>query len=115
MLRRRRDEVGSIAIIFALTVTMMFVLAALTVDLGSAFMQKRDRQKDTDLATLAGAGISGANLPATSSGTCADATYAGPKASETDQGVLDSANYLAKQVGGTASAYATLWTDCSAT
>ena len=41
--------------------------SALTVDLGNAFMEKRERQKDTDLATLAGAGIVGANLPATSS------------------------------------------------
>ena len=96
---------------------MMFVLAALTVDLGNAFMQKRERQKDTDLATLAGAGIAGANLPATSSATCGTASYVGPKASSTDQAVKDTAANLAKQLGtpSVATTFATQWTDCVAT
>jgi Flp pilus assembly protein TadG len=115
MRRRRQDEAGAIAVIFALLVTLMFVMAALTVDLGNAFMEKRERQKDTDLATLAGAGISGANLPATSAALCADATYAGPRANPADGGVTESATYLARQIGGTATAYAAAWTDCSAT
>ncbi len=117
MIRRRRDEQGVIAIIAALVVTLMFVMAALTVDLGNAYMQKRERQKDTDLATLAGAGIAGANLPATSGATCGTATYVGPKAAATDQAVKDVAGNLAQQWGGSFSAttLATQLTDCSAT
>ena len=75
-----RDEKGAVAVVFAFLMTIMFVLGALTVDLGSAFMEKRERQKDTDFATLAAAGIAGANLPVTSSATCGSSTYVGPKA-----------------------------------
>lgn len=112
---RGRDEHGAVAVITGLVVTLMFITAALTVDLGNAFMQKRERQKDTDLATLAGAGISGANLPATSSATCSSASYSGPKAKSTDQAVKDTAAYLAKQLGTplVATTLATQWTDCS--
>src|SRR5262249_31366578 len=101
----------------ALIVTIMFLTAALTVDLGNAFVQKRERQKDTDLATLAGAGIAGANLPATSTATCNSTSYAGPKASAADQTVKDIATNLAQQLGTPAAAttFETNWTDCSAT
>lgn len=114
---RRRDEAGAVAIMAALLMTIVFVMAALTVDLGNGFMQKRERQKDTDLATLAGAGIAGANLPATSTATCNTSSYAGPKAAATDQAVKDIAANLAKQLGtpSAATTYATQWTDCSAT
>jgi hypothetical protein len=113
----RRDEQGAVAIITAFLVTIMFVIAALTVDLGNGMVQKRERQKDTDLATLAGAGIAGANLPATSTATCNSTSYAGPKASSADQAVKDVATYFAKQMGtpSSASSFRTNWTDCSAT
>ena len=113
---RERDEAGAVAIMAALLMTIMMVLGALTLDLGNAFMEKRERQKDTDLATLAGAGISGANLPVTSSATCSSASYAGPKAAAADQAVKDIAANLAKRLGtpAVATTFTTEWTDCNA-
>lgn len=54
-LRRRNAETGTVAIVVALSATMIFALAALAVDLGSGFARKRDIQTQADLATLAAA------------------------------------------------------------
>ena len=122
MTQRRRDEAGAVAVMFAMMMTLLFVMGAMTVDLGNAFMEKRERQKDTDLATLAGAGIAGANLPVTSAATCNSASYAGPKASSADAAVKDTALNLASQLATPTVTAATLaagylvdWTDCDAT
>ncbi len=59
--RRSRDEQGAVAVIVALCSLVMFGLAAITVDLGSAFVRERDVQNQADFAALA----AGPNLPAT--------------------------------------------------
>ncbi len=64
MSRPKQDERGAIAIMFALLSVILLIVSAFAVDLGNAYAHKRERQKDTDHATLAGAGIAGANLPA---------------------------------------------------
>lgn len=56
---RSRREDGTVAVIVAMSATMIFALCALGVDLGSAFARKRDIQTQADLAALA----AGANLP----------------------------------------------------
>lgn len=89
--RGARDERGAIAILVAAVAVVLLVVAALTVDLGKLFVAKRDVQKRSDLAALAGA--HGDNLPAPNAiGTC---TY-GDRASATDQAVLDVASYFAR-------------------
>ena len=50
-----RNERGTVAIVAALSMTMLFALGALTVDLGNAFARKRDLQSQADFAALAGA------------------------------------------------------------
>lgn len=52
---RTRRERGTVAVVVALSATMIFALCALAVDLGSAFARKRDIQTQADLATLAAA------------------------------------------------------------
>lgn len=59
MKAKRDPERGTVAIVVALSATMIFALCALAVDLGSAFARKRDIQTQADLATLAAA----AHLP----------------------------------------------------
>jgi Flp pilus assembly protein TadG len=115
MFRRQqvRDEKGAIAVMTAICATMLFVAAALSVDLGNAFMEKRERQKDTDLAVLAGAGISGSNLPVTAGGSCTSASYTGPQAKDADQAVKDVAANLTSQLG--VAVTAGQLTDCDAT
>ena len=62
MRRARSSERGSVAVIFAICVVLLFGLAALGVDLGNAMNRKSQVQADADLAALAGGG----GLPATS-------------------------------------------------
>lgn len=57
--RRRRDEEGAIAIVFAICSVLLFGFAAIAVDLGDAYARKRDIQTQADLAALA----AGAQLP----------------------------------------------------
>src|SRR5680860_369223 len=86
--RRDRDESGAVAIMVALMVVVLVSVAALAVDLGSAFVVKREVQKRTDFAALAGG--HGTNLPTpATTGTCG---Y-GPQASAADQAVKDVATY----------------------
>lgn len=53
--KKSKRERGAVAIVVAMSATMIFALCALGVDLGSAFARKRDIQTQADLATLAAA------------------------------------------------------------
>lgn len=60
--RRSRHERGTVAIVVALSSTMLFALCALGVDLGNGFARKRDIQTQADLAALAAAAYLPADL-----------------------------------------------------
>ena len=106
---RRRDEQGAVAIIFAFTAVVLLVVAALSVDLGQAWAEKRQQQHKSDMATLAGAGLKGADLPAPATGgTC---TY-GVSALASHQAAIDVAAYLGTQPGNSI-VTATQLTDCN--
>jgi hypothetical protein len=60
---RARNEAGAVAVIVAIGATMLFVVAALVVDLGNGFVRDRDVQAQADFAAFAG----GAELPGTKS------------------------------------------------
>ena len=64
-MRRRTatKERGAVAVVVALCSVLILSLAALSVDLGNAFVRKRDLQSQADFSSLAG----GANLPGTKS------------------------------------------------
>jgi hypothetical protein len=51
---RKRDERGAYSVMFALLSIVMFGIAALAVDLGSAFSRKSDVQGQADFAALSG-------------------------------------------------------------
>jgi hypothetical protein len=72
---------------------VLFVVAAFAVDFGQTYVAKRDTQTTVDFAALAGAGAGGANLPATSSGTC----WYGAKAAASQQAIIDTAAYLGER------------------
>jgi hypothetical protein len=117
---RQRNERGAIAVLFALLAVVLMAIAAMGVDLGNAWQQKRQVQEGSDLATEAGAGIKGANLPA--SGIVHSCSYGNAGALATDQSVLDISSYLAAQAypDKTGTAYTSLLsglpaqlTDCS--
>jgi hypothetical protein len=99
---RRRDDQGVIAVIVAIIAVMLLGVAALTVDLGQAYVTKRGIQKQTDFATLAGA--AGDDLPMTASGLGCSITspdsYGGIAAKATDRAIIDTAAYLSTQPGG---------------
>ncbi|HEY2876934.1 TadE/TadG family type IV pilus assembly protein, partial [Nocardioides sp.] len=95
MTRRHRDERGAVAIMVGLLSVVLLSIAALGVDLGNAWAQKRQVQVGSDLAAEAGAGIKGANLPASS--TVHSCSYGAAGALPTDQSVKDIASYLASQ------------------
>jgi hypothetical protein len=95
MPRYQRDERGAVAVLFALLAVVLMSIAALGVDLGNAWAQKKQVQAGSDLATEAGAGIKGANLP--KSGSVNNCSYGAAGALSTDQGVIDIATYLASQ------------------
>lgn len=52
--RRRRDEHGAVAIMFALMTVMLLTVAALGTDLGNAISRKTDTQNQADFAALDG-------------------------------------------------------------
>jgi Flp pilus assembly pilin Flp len=121
MNRFTRDERGAVAVIFGLTAALLLTLCALGVDLGQAWVQKRQIQAASDSATLAGAGISGNDLPAPSAGKVCP--Y-GPAATSSDNATKDVARYVASKAynpviapaavnGGVASAMAQQLTDCN--
>jgi hypothetical protein len=85
----RRDDRGAVAILVTVLALVLLVMAAFAVDLGNAYVAKRDSQKHADLAALAGG--HGDNLPTpNSTRTCA---Y-GPAGGAADQAVVDVAAYL---------------------
>ena len=93
--RHSRDERGAVAVLFALLAVILMSVAALGVDLGNAWAQKKQVQAGSDLATEAGAGVKGANLPKT--GSVHSCGYGAAGAVATDQSVLDISEYLASQ------------------
>ena len=86
MKQRRRDERGAVAVMVGLLSVVLLSMAAMGVDLGNAWAQKRQVQAGSDLAAEAGAGIKGANLPATTVHSC---SYGNAGAVSTDQSVKD--------------------------
>jgi hypothetical protein len=96
MSTRNRDDRGAVAIMFALLAVVFMSIAAMGVDLGNAWQEKRQVQAGSDLAAEAGAGIKGANLPATTTHDCSG-SYGAAGALATDQSVKDIAQYLASQ------------------
>jgi hypothetical protein len=110
-----------VAVIFGLTAVLLLTMCALGVDLGQAWAQKRQVQASSDAATLAGAGISGNDLPAPSAGKIC--TY-GTGATSSDPATQDVARYVASKAynpviapaavnGGVVSAMAKQLTDCN--
>ncbi|MEO5653778.1 MAG: pilus assembly protein TadG-related protein [Marmoricola sp.] len=89
---RHRDERGAVAILVGVLSTLLLCMAALTVDLGNAMVVRREIQKRTDGAALAGG--YGENLP--TSATTSTCGY-GPRAAATDQAVIDVAKYFGTQ------------------
>ena len=118
---RHRDERGAVAVMVGLLSVLLLTMAALGTDLGQAWAQKRQIQGGSDLATLAGAGISGNDLPAPSVGKVC--SY-GTGALATDPASVDVARYLASKAysptlapaavpAATVTAMATQLTDCN--
>jgi hypothetical protein len=93
MLQARRgaasDQSGAIAVMVALLAVLLLSMGALTVDLGNAYVHKRDMQKRADFSALAG-GL-GDDLPMTPAG--GGCGY-GQAAVATDQAIIDVADYL---------------------
>lgn len=94
-----RQERGAIAVVFAICAALLFSVAALGVDLGNAFVRRRDAQSQADLAALAG----GAALPGSKSATdpavLAVADYLLRNYPQDDSGVsLPSKSALAAQL-----------------
>ncbi|MFL6106223.1 MAG: pilus assembly protein TadG-related protein [Marmoricola sp.] len=56
-LARRRDESGAIAVVFAISALILFVIAGLVVDLGLARDTRRDSQNAADASALAAANV----------------------------------------------------------
>ena len=55
--RKRRDESGQALILFALGLAVLLGMAALTIDVGLAYVARRDMQNAADAAALAGADV----------------------------------------------------------
>jgi len=117
----RRNERGAVAVMVALLAVVLLSVSAMSVDLGNAWAQKRQVQAGGDLATEAGAGIKGDNLPKV--GSVKTCSYGAAGALATDQSVKDITSYLASQTypsgGGAYSAMLVnlpgQLTDCSMT
>ncbi|HET6562741.1 MAG TPA: pilus assembly protein TadG-related protein [Marmoricola sp.] len=56
-LNRRRDEAGAVAVLIAVLATVLLVIAAFVVDLGMAYVSKRQLQTSADAAALAAASV----------------------------------------------------------
>lgn len=106
---RSRDDRGAVAIIFAFTAFVLMVIAALSVDLGQAWAEKRQQQHKSDMATLAGAGLKGADLPAPST---AQACSYGTGALASHPAAIDIASYLGTTAGNSTITAGQL-TDCN--
>ena len=52
---RRRDESGAVAIMFAFLTVVLFMLAALSVDIGNAIARRTDTQSQADYGAFAAA------------------------------------------------------------
>ncbi len=94
-LQRINDESGAVAILVAVFTTVMFVFAALIVDLGVARSMRRDAQNAADAAALAGA----------------NALYAGSSAPDFAAAVQAAKRYAEANFGTSAGA----WSTCSNT
>jgi len=107
--RRHRSQRGAVAVMVALLSVLLLTMAAIGTDLGQAWASKRQLQEGSDMATLAGAGISGADLPGP--GTLKVCSY-GSGALATDPAAIDVASYLGSQPGNS-TVTATQLTDCN--
>ncbi|WP_191907903.1 pilus assembly protein TadG-related protein [Nocardioides cynanchi] len=118
---QKRDDRGAVAVMVGLCTVLLLTMAALGTDLGQAWAAKRQVQSNADLATLAGAGISGNDLPAPSAGKVCG--Y-GTGALATDPAAIDVARYVASKAyspnlaptavpAATVTATATTLTDCN--
>lgn len=100
---RRRNSEGVIAVLVALVAALLLSVAALSVDLGQAYVAKSEIQKHADFAALAGA--AGDDLPMTAAGIGCSITapdsYGGVAGRATDQAIVDVAAYLSAHAGGT--------------
>lgn len=105
---RRRNERGAVAVVVAMVALILMIMAAFAVDMGHAYVAKRDAQKHADLAALAAA-KAGNNLPAPNATRIC--SY-GPAASAGDQPVIDAADYLARVVDAGAAPSAAALVDC---
>ncbi len=54
---KRRDESGQTLIMFALGLAVLLGMAAMTIDVGLAYVARRDMQNAADAAALAGADV----------------------------------------------------------
>lgn len=104
--RTRTDETGAIAILFALTVVLMFLIGALAVDLGNMYQRKAETQSQADLAALSAAPALG--CPTT--GPCGTVTTRHQNAVDKVRDYLKSNTKLG-QSGGLASLTSTMLTD----
>jgi hypothetical protein len=88
--KRKRDEVGTVAIIAAVSSLTVFGIAAMAVDLGNAFARARDVQAQADFAALG----AGRHLPVAESDRVSGAVYAtmSPSAQAAIDEVVDYLN-----------------------
>jgi hypothetical protein len=71
--KKKRDEAGAYAILFALLATVLMGFAALAIDLGNAMSRKSDVQAQADFAALSAAGQLGAQTSGPIPSTVLDA------------------------------------------
>ena len=95
LVNRRRDERGATPVLVALLSVVLLSISALGVDLGNAWQEKRQVQVGSDLATEAGAGIAGANLPKTA--RCNSCSYGNAGRCRPTSRCWTSPTYLASQ------------------
>ena len=55
MTGRRRDARGAVAVMVAVTATVLFAVGAVAVDMGNVYHKRADLQTNVDLAVLAAA------------------------------------------------------------
>jgi Flp pilus assembly protein TadG len=101
----RRNEAGAIAIVVAICSVILFLLAALVVDLGLARDTRRQSQNASDASALAAV-----NALYPTSGTCTSANPGGGTTSPCFTDALDAAKSYATVNFGVTSA---LWAGCA--
>lgn len=96
MTPRSRSDEGAVAVLMAILALLLVSIAALSVDLGAAYVHKHALQKRTDFAALAGG--NGDQLPVTANGTtCVNGVYTWTAARASDDAIEAVADYLTKE------------------